>query len=128
MRFTVKTKLAGAFGAVIILTVVTGGVAYTKLNQLAATSADLVVRAGRGDKAAEIQASILSQVRAEKNLIIASNDADIAQYAADIKKSARDRVALGQRSDGRHDGGRQSVAREILRRLRKVERRRRQRR
>ena len=52
MRF----PCAGAFGAVIILTMVTGEVAYTKLNQLAATSADLVVRAGRGDKAAEIQA------------------------------------------------------------------------
>ena len=45
MRFTVKAKLASAFGAVIILSMITGGVAYVKLNQLAATSADLV--AGR---------------------------------------------------------------------------------
>jgi methyl-accepting chemotaxis protein len=86
MRFTVKAKLAGAFGAVIILTMITGGVAYIKLNQLAATSADLVVRAGRGDKAADIQASLLYQAQAEKNLIIASNDAQIAQYAAEIAK------------------------------------------
>jgi methyl-accepting chemotaxis protein len=86
MRVSVKAKLAGAFGAVIILTMVTGGLAYIKLNQLAATSADLVVVAGRGDKAADIQTAILNEVRAEKNLIIASNDADIAQYAAEIKK------------------------------------------
>ena len=94
MRFTVKAKLAGTFSAVIILTMVTGGVAYIKLNQLAATSADLVVRAGRGDKAAEIQASILNQVRAEKNLIIASNDADIAQYRAEIKKQRENALLL----------------------------------
>ena len=94
MRFTVKAKLAGAFGAVIILSMVTGGVAYVKLNQLAATSADLVVRAGRGDKAAEIQTYILYQVRAEKNLIIASNDADIAKYAAEIKKQRENALRL----------------------------------
>jgi len=92
MRFTVKAKLAGAFGAVIILTMITGGVAYTSLNHLAATSADLVVRAGRGDKAAEIQASLLYQAQAEKNLIIAANDAEIAQYAAEIAK--RREIAL----------------------------------
>ena len=94
MRFTVKAKLAGAFGAVIILTMVTGGVAYVKLNQLAATSADLVVRAGRGDKAADIQASLLYQVQAEKNLIIASNDAEIAQYAAEIAKQRQNALRL----------------------------------
>ena len=94
MRFTVKAKLAAAFGAVIILTIVTGGVAYTKLNQLAATSADLVVRAGRGDKAAEIQASLLYQVQAEKNLIIASDDSDIALYAAEIKKQRENVLRL----------------------------------
>ncbi len=94
MRLTVKAKLAGAFGAVIILSMITGGVAYIKLNQLAAASADLVVRAGRGDKAAEIQASILNQLRAEKNLIIAANDADIAQYAAEIKKDRDNALRL----------------------------------
>ena len=94
MRFTVKAKLAGAFGAVIILTMVTGGVAYIKLNQLAATSADLVVRAGRGDKAAEIQASLLYQAQAEKNLIISSNDAEIGQYAAEITKQRENALRL----------------------------------
>ena len=94
MRFTVKAKLAGAFGAVIILSMVTGGVAYVKLNQLAATSADLVARAGRGDKAAEIQASLLNQVQAEKNMIIASTDAEIAKYAAEIKKQRENALRL----------------------------------
>jgi hypothetical protein len=76
---------------------VTGGVAYVKLNQLAATSADLVVRADRGDKAAEIQTDILYQVQAEKNLIIASNDADIAKFAAEIKKQRENALRLTTR-------------------------------
>jgi methyl-accepting chemotaxis protein len=100
MRFTVKAKLAGAFGAVIILTMVTGGVAYVKLNQLAATSAELVVRAGRGDKAAEIQTDILNQVQAEKNLIIASNDAEIAGFAAEIKKQRENALQLNDEVAG----------------------------
>ena len=75
---------------------VTGGVAYTKLNQLAATSADLVVRAGRGDKAAEIQASLLNQAQAEKNLIIAASDSDIALYAAEIRKHRENALQLAE--------------------------------
>jgi len=100
MRFSVKAKLAGAFGAVIILTMVTGGVAYIKLNQLAATSAELVVRADRGDKAAEIQTDILNQVQAEKNLIIASNDAEIAGFAAEIKKQRENALRLNDEVTG----------------------------
>jgi len=94
MRFSVKAKLAGAFGAVIILSLITGGVAYIKLNQLAATSADLVARAGRGDKAAEMQTSLLYQTRAEKDLIIASSGADIAKYAAEIKNQRENALRL----------------------------------
>ena len=94
MRFSVKAKLTGAFGAVIILSLITGGLAYVKLNQLAATSADLVARAGRGDKAAEIQTSLLYQARAEKDLIIASSDADIAKYAAEIKNQRENALRL----------------------------------
>jgi methyl-accepting chemotaxis protein len=90
MRFSVKAKLAGAFGAVIILSMVTGGLAYVKLNELAATSADLVTRAERLTKANDIQTTILYQVRAEKNLVLSATDADIAKYAADIKKSRED--------------------------------------
>ena len=96
MRLTVKAKLAGAFGAVIILSMITGGVAYTKMSQLAATSADLVEKAARIDKAGELQNEILYQVREEKNIIIASTDADIAAAAAEIKKQ---RASVAQYRD-----------------------------
>jgi methyl-accepting chemotaxis protein len=90
MRFSVKAKLAGAFGAVIILSMITGGVAYLKLNQMAATSEELVSRANRLDKAKDVQADVLFQVRAEKNLVLSAADADIAKYAAEITKSRED--------------------------------------
>jgi methyl-accepting chemotaxis protein len=86
MRFTVKAKLAGAFGAIIVLSAITGGVAYVKLGDLAASSRELVGRAERMDKADDIKSVLLSQVRAVKNLIIASSDTEIAGYADEIKK------------------------------------------
>jgi methyl-accepting chemotaxis protein len=97
MRFTVKAKLASAFGAVIVLSVITSSVGYTKLTQLAQTSEGLVSRASRIDEAGELNASILRQVRAEKNLIGASSDEEIAGFADMIKKLRSD--ALRKRDE-----------------------------
>jgi methyl-accepting chemotaxis protein len=86
MRFTVKAKLASAFGAVLALSMLTGGVAYLKLSALAQTSQTLVNRAARLDKANTVQDLMQKQVRAEKNAILASTDTEIAAYVDDIKK------------------------------------------
>ncbi len=94
MRFTVKGKLASAFGAVIILSMVTGGVAYVKLSQLANTSEDLVARSGRIDKAGQLDSVLLTQVRAEKNLIMASTDAEITGLADEIAKHRSEAMGL----------------------------------
>ena len=40
MRFTIKSKLACAFGAIIVLSMFTGGVACMKLGQLSDISAN----------------------------------------------------------------------------------------
>ena len=45
MRVTVKAKLASAFGAIIVLSAITGGVAYVNLGDARATSRALVGRA-----------------------------------------------------------------------------------
>ena len=45
MRLTVKAKLAGAFGIVIILSMIAGGVGYMKLSDMVATAENLVARA-----------------------------------------------------------------------------------
>jgi methyl-accepting chemotaxis protein len=86
MRLTVKSKLAGAFGIVIILSMVAGGVAYLKLSDMIATAENLVARAGRMESAAELEKGILLQVRAEKNMIIAATDAEGEEFSAEIAK------------------------------------------
>ena len=88
MRFTVKAKLTSAFGAIIILSAITSSVAYVKLSELAATSRTLVGRGERLDKAAQLQATVLYEVRAQKNMILSSDDADIARHTDEIKKLA----------------------------------------
>ncbi|MGW1424913.1 methyl-accepting chemotaxis protein [Bradyrhizobium manausense] len=85
MRFTVKAKLASAFGLVIVLSMVAGGVAYMKLGDMMATADNMVLRAKRMEKATEIEKHILIQLRAEKNAII-GNEGEVEQAAADAAK------------------------------------------
>ncbi|MEY9882983.1 methyl-accepting chemotaxis protein [Bradyrhizobium sp. USDA 329] len=83
MRFTVKAKLAGAFGVVILLSMIAGGVAYLKLNDMVATAEHLSARAGRLAKVGELQEAVLLQVRAEKNTILAA-EADQDKFIGQI--------------------------------------------
>ena len=85
MRFTVKAKLASAFGVVLLLSMAAGGLAYVKLSEMIDTADSLVSRAGRMDRAAEIEKGILSQVRAEKNLLLAP-DSEADRFIAEIAK------------------------------------------
>ena len=84
MRFTVKAKLASTFGVVILLSMIAGGVAYLKLNDTVATTEHLSARAARLAKVGDMQASVLLQVRAEKNAILAPTDAEQDKFASQI--------------------------------------------
>lgn len=90
MRFTVKAKLASAFGAVILLSMITGGVAYIRLSELADSNTQLVARAVRMDRAGDLQNTILYQARGEKDAIIASSDADTVAATDEIKRQRAD--------------------------------------
>ncbi len=90
MRLTVKAKLAGAFGVVILLSMVAGGVAYLKLSDMLVTAEGLISRTGRIEKAAELEKGVLLQIRAEKNMILSHSDANIALYKGEIEKSRVD--------------------------------------
>ncbi|HEY8338071.1 MAG TPA: methyl-accepting chemotaxis protein [Tardiphaga sp.] len=83
MRLTVKAKLAGAFGIVILLSAISGGVAYVRLTEMIATAETIVSAADRMGKTAEIEKGILLQIRAEKNVILAATEAQADQYAAE---------------------------------------------
>src|SRR5450756_3155646 len=78
MRFTVKAKLASAFGAVIALSMVTGAIANTKLTALDTSEQRLVSQAERLKKAANLMNSIQGQLRSESRMILASSEADAA--------------------------------------------------
>ncbi|TAI66782.1 methyl-accepting chemotaxis protein, partial [Bradyrhizobium sp. Leo170] len=86
MRFTVKAKLATAFGLIIVLSAVAGGVAYMKLGDMMETADSMVLRATRMEKATQIEKDILLQLRAEKNAILGT-EADVEQFAAEAAKT-----------------------------------------
>jgi methyl-accepting chemotaxis protein len=86
MRFTVKAKLASAFGTILVLSAISGTLAYVKLSELADTSADLVQRAARIDKAGQMQNYVLDQARADRDIIIATTDAEMHKFVDEIHK------------------------------------------
>src|SRR6185312_2145621 len=97
MRFTVKAKLAGAFGAIIALSMVTGAIAYTKLSLLNSEQERIVAQAERVKKAADIMNEIQGQQRAESRMISSKSDQDAHDnYTAMI---ARRNKALKLRGD-----------------------------
>jgi methyl-accepting chemotaxis protein len=80
MRFTVKAKLASAFGAVIALSMVTGAIAYANLTSLDAAQQNLVQQGERMRKAADLMSAIEGQQRSELRMIIAESDKDTAEF------------------------------------------------
>ncbi|WP_038936357.1 methyl-accepting chemotaxis protein [Bradyrhizobium japonicum] len=99
MRFTVKAKLAIAFGVILLLSVAAGGLAYVKLTEMIDTADSLVSRAGRMDRAAEIEKGILSQVRAEKNVLLAP-DSEADRFIAEIAKQRETLLKLKEEIHG----------------------------
>ncbi len=90
MRFTIKAKLASAFGIVILLSTIAGAVGYLKLTEMVSSSDSLVARADRRGKAIEMQREMMFQVRAEKNSILAQGT-EAEQYIAAVGQ-ARERI------------------------------------
>ena len=86
MRLTIKTKLAGAFGAVIALSAIASGIAYLKLSDMADAQTRLVEQSSRGDMANELVRNVLFQIRAEKNAIIATDQRSVEGYIAESER------------------------------------------
>jgi methyl-accepting chemotaxis protein len=76
MRFTVKAKLASAFGAVIVLSMVTGAIAYSKLSSLSEAEERTVAQASRLKMAGDIMDLIQREERSESRMISAVTDKD----------------------------------------------------
>ncbi len=81
MRFTIKAKLATTFGVIIALSMAAGGIAYHELSEIERSQQAIIVQGERAGKVADLQKFIQNQVRAEKNVIIATEDKEIEAAA-----------------------------------------------
>jgi len=84
MRLTIKTKLVGAFGTVILLSAAAGGLAYVKISEMSETQRELALWTKRVNATLEIVEHVNSSVRAEKNAILATTDVEVAGYVARV--------------------------------------------
>ena len=84
MRFSIKAKLFVTFGGIIGLSMVAGGVAYQQLAALDRSQQEIVGQGHRIVKLGELQNELQGQVRAEKNAIIASSEAELETAAAEL--------------------------------------------
>ncbi len=94
MRLTIKAKLIGGFATVILLSGAMGGIAYTKLEEMAAAQQELALWTKRVNAIMDISDDLHNSVRAEKNALLVSSDADIERYATralEYRKSAMKR-------------------------------------
>ncbi len=89
MRLSVKIKLGGAFGLVVALTMTVGAVGYLKLATLNET-VDRVLsqRVKLMQMGDETKARVLQVIRAEKNAMLSSSDADTSKFGALAKDEA----------------------------------------
>ncbi len=84
MRFTIKAKLATAFGVIITLSMVAGGLSYQELTKMEASQQTIIGQGQRISKIGDIQTELQGQIRAEKNAILASEAKDIEAAAAEM--------------------------------------------
>jgi methyl-accepting chemotaxis protein len=99
MRVTIKLKLGLAFGAVIVLSMVSGAVAYSKLSGLNDTL-DKVVNgfAKRSTEAEEVKVHLLQNLRFEKNMLLAPTNDEAAKYAQQMIEERNLAASLEQKT------------------------------
>jgi len=81
MRISIKTKILLGFGAVIVLSSVTAGIAVNGLGDLNQKIEELVGQSSqRIDIARQIPAQVFSLLRDEKNFLLSHEEADIDRF------------------------------------------------
>ena len=94
MRFTIKAKLASAFGVIIALSMAAGGVAYYELSEMERSELAIIAQGERAAKIAELEKELQSQVRAEKNVILSSDGREIEAASGDMLAARKHVQAL----------------------------------
>jgi methyl-accepting chemotaxis protein len=96
MRITIKTKLAGAFGVVVLLTAVVGAVSYVKLSALNETIKAGAAQADTMKLAQDLTIYSARALVSERNAVLATGDEETARYTDDLageQKSLLDVIA-----------------------------------
>ncbi|TCR67562.1 methyl-accepting chemotaxis protein [Bosea sp. BK604] len=83
MRLTIKAKLAGAFGVIIALSMAAGGLAYSSLSEMTQTQTRIIEQSKRVNSASDLVRNVVVEIRAEKNAIIATEQAEIERFIGD---------------------------------------------
>ncbi|WP_376989002.1 methyl-accepting chemotaxis protein [Bosea sp. R86505] len=83
MRFNIKAKLSCAFGAVITLLMIAGGVAYVELGTVTAAQTDIIQQSRRIQAVDELTSQMQLEVRSEKNAIMSTTDSDVERFIAE---------------------------------------------
>jgi len=86
MRFTIKAKLATTFGAVIVLSMVAGGIAYDKLTTLTVSEEMLARQALIAERLGAFQDRIQGQALLEKNIVLASDAKEIEDFTKGLNE------------------------------------------
>lgn len=94
MRLTIKTKLAGAFGMVIALSMVAGGLSYQKLSDMSETQGVLINWTNRLDQISDVRSMMNRSVRSEKNAVMAATDKETFAHAASAVQNRLDALKL----------------------------------
>ncbi|KTS37918.1 HAMP domain-containing methyl-accepting chemotaxis protein [Methylobacterium indicum] len=90
MKLTIKSKLGGAFGFVLILSAGAGVLSYVKLSELAATEQDLVARGMRISEISDLQNILNATARTEKHLVLESDPQRIEAYNQELVQRRKD--------------------------------------
>ena len=84
MRLTIKTKLLGAFGAVIMLSSVAGGIGYVRLSQTREAMKDGVRLSKLAMLAQQISGGLVNTVSQTRQMIIETDDAKMLAIEKEI--------------------------------------------
>ena len=103
MRLTIKTKLAGAFGVVIAMSIAAGGLSYQKLSEMTDTQTALVTWNARLDKIGDLNNAVQHSVRLEKNAVLATNQKDVDEFAAETVTQRVEQQLLARTDLAAHD-------------------------
>ncbi|HBF31709.1 methyl-accepting chemotaxis protein, partial [Rhizobium sp.] len=97
MRFTIKLKLALAFGLMIILLVATAFFGVSSLGTLNRASSDLVAGpVKRLELSLTASGKMSEAVRAQKNALLSKTDAEASKYYQLSDSNIKDMIDLGQ--------------------------------